>query len=119
MKNLVIIKLYRNDYESGDLHDLLIEKTEECVKKLKAEAEKFNKRLLFTCIQNVDICNFDCFAEIDYTETLNEEEKEIYISLLKVFTTDAEIKSKSLNEYQILKTIILKKIDIDEIINFD
>lgn len=113
MKNIVIIKLYKNEITSGDYHDLMLDEFEQKYNEAKEFAKNKDKELYFNIINCEDVINADGFAEIEYNTSLDEEEKEYYKELIKYFSYDAEIENRTLNTYSTLKRIILKKINCE------
>ena len=89
MKDTVVIKVYRNDISCSDYHDIYLNDFDAKVKELKS------------------------FAEITYSGTLSEQEKDKYISIIQFFAQDAEIKRGTLEIYDLPLSIIFTKAQIE------
>lgn len=102
MKNTVLIKLYRNDYENDDWHDMHLKNFKQKIAELHKYAKKIGKNVCFTACQAVTQCTkFDCFAEVIYDGELSEEEKRIYVDVIKFYARDAYMGSRFMEEYTI------------------
>lgn len=114
----IIIKLYTNDMQ-GDFHDINIATFEKTVQKMKQYATKNNKKLFFVSLANDQTIGVpvSCtpFAEIEYTESITQEEKNKYVEWLKELSMDAEINGEYLEDFSTLTMVKFKKIE-DEIV---
>lgn len=113
MVDTVIIKVYRNNITCSDYHDISLDNFDLKVKELKNFADSIGKKIYFTVCNALDCADFDCFAEITYSGTLSEQEKEKYISIIKFFTQDANIERETLNIYDLPISIIFTKAQIE------
>lgn len=114
----IIIKLYLNEL-NGDFHDVNAADFELAVKELRDVAAKSGRKLYFVTSAN-DGCvglPVSCtpFAEIEYTGSIEADEKEQYIELLKRLSMDAETKGEYLESFKTLTMVKFKK-TYDEII---
>lgn len=102
MKNTVFIKLYRNDWENDDWHDMHLDEFPKKIAALHKYAKKIGKNVYFTACQAVVLCTqFDCFAEVIYDGELSEEEKCNYVDVIKFYARDAYIGERFMKEYTI------------------
>ena len=114
MKEIVIIKLYRNKIWSADFNDLKLNKFEETYKNIKAFGEKIGKTVCFIPCEVLSIADFDCLAEITYNGLLSKDEKDFYEKMIKVFCQDGEIYEDGLEAYDLPLKIFYIKRDIKE-----
>lgn len=122
MKNIVIIKLYRNDLMQSDYHDLVIEEYEKYIKDLENFAKTKNKELFFSIIESSFYLKDPAknYAEIEFTGELDAYEKEFYSKTLKLLSSNAFRKKDTLNPYITLKLIKFKKVEkYEEIVFID
>ena len=114
----IIIKLYLNEMQN-DFHDISISNFEAIAKEMKNYALKNNKKLFFVALANDQTIGvpLSCspFAEIEYTESITQEEKNKYIDCLKKLSMNAEINGNYLEEFNTLAMVKFKKIE-DEIV---
>ena len=114
----IIIKLYTNEMQ-GDYHDINIDNLNLILQKMQDYAEKKGKKLYFasmTTDQTIGVpVNCSPFAEIEYTESITQEEKNKYVEYLKKISMNAEINGEFLEEFNTLKMFKFKKIE-DEIV---
>ena len=88
---------------NGDFHDIYIENFEKKVEEIRAYAKKCGKTLIFLPQVN-DVLDglpveSDLFCDIEYTDSLSEEERERYISYVREFMKNAEFDGEYLEEY--------------------
>ena len=114
----IIIRHYINEID-GDFHDLNASNFEKTVQKMKQYAAKNNKKLFFVSLANNQCIglplNCTPFAEVEYTESMTQEEKNKYVEWLKELSMDAEINGEYLEDFSTLTMVKFKKID-DEIV---
>lgn len=112
----VIIKFYGNEID-GDYHDIHYAEYEKDMDEIHKYAKRNNSRLFVACITNNGIdgpaISGDVFAEVEYTESLSEEEKCEYVQFLRKLSRTAKVKRKYLCDYETLKMVNFKQIDSD------
>ena len=115
--NTIIIKLY-TQAKLGEFSDVYINEFESLVNDMKQYARQRNGDLYFAAISR-DACEFpvdnDCFAEVEYTEELQIEEKQSYITSLRKLATDGSVDGDEMRSFETLKFVKFRKIS-DEII---
>ena len=112
MKNIVIIKVFRNDITCNDYHDINLNNFDLKLKELRSFADSIGKQIYFTVCKALNCADFDCFAEITYNGTLSEQEKEKYESIVKYFAQDADIENGELKVYNLPVSIIYSKVQM-------
>lgn len=113
--DIVLIKLYRNNIECADYHDIMIDKFDKKVTELHKYGEKINKKILFTINKNSNSVSGDCFAEITTNCTLTKQEKEYLIDAIKFFCGDAEISNKTMEIKMKPVTVLFSQKQFDDI----
>ena len=115
--NTIIIKLYTQAM-LGEFSDVYMNEFESLVNDMKQYAKQRNSDLYFAAISR-EACEFpvdsDCFAEVEYTEELQIEEKQYYITSLRKLASDGVIDGDEMSSIETLKFIKFRKIS-DEII---
>ena len=109
MKDIVIIKVYRNDITCNEYHDTYNDAFEKIINETKRFANSIGKKVFFTVCTSLDCADFDTFAEIEYSGTLSKQEKDVYASLVNFFTRDAGIINNTLYIYDLPTSIFFKK----------
>lgn len=113
--DIVLIKLFRNDIECADYHDIMLGDYGKKVEELHKYGEKTNKKVLFT-IGNASPVSGDCFAEITTNCILTKQEKEYFAQMLKFFCGDAEISKGTMDIKQSELTVLFCQKQFDDIV---
>lgn len=121
MNDIVIIKFFKPEYTSADFHDLYMEgelgDADADIAELKNFGKKINKTILFSVCNTIDVAWIDGFAEISYSGTISDEEKQFYVNIIKRFSRDAKVNRRGeLKVDSIPVTICLNKMELPEII---
>ena len=115
--NTIIIKLY-TQVKLGEFSDVYMDEFESLANEMKRYAKQRNGNLYFAAISR-DTYEFpvdnDCFAEVEYTDELQNEDKQYYISSLRRLATDGSIDGNEMISFETLKFVKFRKIS-DEII---
>ena len=114
MKNVVIIKLYRNEIFCADYHDLSLNTFEKAVNKIRSFGEKIGKTIYFFICQALNVADFDCFAEITYSGDLSKEEKDFYEKSIKIFSKDGDVYDDGMEVRDLPVKIFYLKREIEE-----
>lgn len=113
--DIVIIKLFRNDIECADYHDIMIDNFEEKIKELHKYGNEINKKILFTVNNSMSPISGDFFAEITSNCTLTKQEKTHFIETIKYFCDDADINNRTMDIKSIPLTVLFSKKQFDDI----
>ncbi len=111
MKDLVIIKLFRGEY-NDDFKECRADLLENKLYKGYEFARSKNKKLLFSVAGQLDIVDFGCFAEIEYTNELTQEEREFYAKLVQDFCREGWFIGEVLEDINLDVDIVFKKIEV-------
>ncbi len=126
MKEVVLIKFYRNDFSDDDYHDWMIEVYCHFVQALEDYFIERGKRFYFMPLSpNVwhsAPVNGTPFAEIEYTGTISVDEKQECIKTLQKLSSDIEWyeekkgRKKELiyREFSSLKLVKFRRLEMDE-----
>lgn len=113
--DIVSIKLFKNDIECADYHDIMIDEYDKKVAELHKYGEKINKKIIFTISNNINSISGDCFAEITTNCTLTKQEKEYLVDIIKFFCGDAEISNKTMEIKTKPVTVLFSQKQFDDI----
>lgn len=113
--NIVLIKLFRNDIECADYHDIVMGDYDKKVEELHKYGEKINKKILFTISNALSPISGDCFAEITTNCSLTKQEKEYLVETIKFFCGDAEISGRTLEIKMSPLTVLFRHQQFDDI----
>ena len=87
MQRYIIIRMYRTEEISGDVHDLSIEDCSRRAEELRSWAHGL-KAALFLADMGSDLAVGDAFAEVEHNFPLNEEQKKELAGMLAPFFRD-------------------------------
>lgn len=111
----IIIKLYTNS-KLAEYSDLCITRFETLLKEMKEFAKKNGSVIYFSVLTSEGFpASSDCFAEVEYTGELQNEEKKYYLEVLNELATDAEISGGEMGIFNTLRFVRFNQIT-DEII---
>lgn len=113
--DIVLIKLFRNDIECADYHDIMIDDYDEKIKELHKYGKEINKKILFTVINSLSPVLGDCFAEVTANCILTKQEKKHFIEIIKYFCGDAKIKGRTMDTNMSPLTVLFSKTQFDDI----
>lgn len=113
MKNTVFIKLYRNDWENDDWHDINLDEFAKKIAELHEYGKTIGKNVYFTACQALNCTEYDCFAEVIYNSELSDDEKHTYTDAVKFFARDADYTKDYLKEYTLPCPIAFIKTEIE------
>ena len=89
------------------------------IKKLKKIADAVEALAPRFAAMSNEQCGFpvenDCFAEIEYTGEMQENDKQYYVASLRKLATDGAIDGNEMSSFETLKFVKVRKIS-DEII---
>lgn len=91
--NYIIFKLYRNSHFSDEYFRLIINEYEMILKNLDSAAKKHNRKLIFTSSFGDNDANFFVntpYLEVLYNGELPQEERDLYIGLVKKLFSDGD-----------------------------
>mgnify|MGYP006886786200 CR=1 FL=1 len=111
MRDVLIIKIYRNDFLSDDYHDLVMDSYEKTFKKLKKEAERHGKKLVLTSSFGSTVDNIIPnvpYIEILYSGILSSLEKDKYLAIARRFFSDVKRFGVDREMVEIYPEIIVK-----------
>ena len=126
MKDIVLIKLYRNEFSDNDYHDWMIDRYPLFAEELKKHLQERGKSFYLMCLSSDTLngapCNGNPFAEIEYTGSLTQEEKQNCLETLKKLSSDLEWyqtkngrkKETKSREFSTLTLVKIRKIKEDE-----
>ncbi len=126
MKDIVVIKLYRNEFSNDDYHDWMTDCYPTIAEELEEYMKNKGKSLYFMCMCSnpLDGAPIDArpFAEIEYTGSFVQDEKEQCLATLKKLSSDIEFyKAKvgkrsewTYREFSTLTLVRIRKIKDDE-----
>lgn len=100
--NYIIFKLYRNSHFSDEYFRLIINEYEKILKNLDSAAKEHNRKLIFTSSFGDNDANFFVntpYLEVLYTGELPQEERALYLDLVKPLFGDGESDFKPLEMY--------------------
>ncbi len=115
MNDFVIITITRPS-NWDDIHDFVLTRYEN--NKLQSIADKFGKKCYLTMFWNdVDMWCNKTTVKIEYTGTLDETEKQLYLEEIKPLLEDAEqIKFKGIERFNPSYLLIMKQIPASDTI---
>lgn len=118
--NIVIIKLFRN-VDNSDYSEIMIDKFTDIIKDIKTYGKKLGETVLVNITNSESIINvspeeYDCFAEITYTNSLTEDEKKFYIQSIKKLSTFGKVHKREMDIIDSLHYIVLKQIDASQVL---
>ena len=108
----IIIKLY-TQAKFDEYRDLYINEFEALVEEMKKYAAQRQSTLYFAAMSN-EQCGFpvenDCFAEIEYTGEMQEDDKQYYVASLRKLATDGVVEREGMSSFETLKFVKFRKI---------
>ena len=118
MKDIILIKLYRNEFSCNDYHDWMLDRYPLFVKELERYIQEKGKSVYLICMATNII---DCtplakpFAEIEYTGNFSPDEREKCFDVLKRLSSDIEWYTEKIGRkkeltYREFSTLMLVKI---------
>lgn len=113
--DIVLIKLFRNDIESADYHDIMIDDFEQKVEELHKYGAERNKKVFFTITNALSPVSGDCFAEVTHNCALTKQEKAYFVDAIKFFCGDAEINGSTLDIEVSPLTVLFSQKQFDDI----